>query len=58
MPLFRHIRLGGVVLLWTGIFMKSTLLICLGILAFSGTYLYTINKLEEKFLFPKKEDEE
>jgi hypothetical protein len=58
LPLFRHIRLAGVTVLWIGIFIKSWNLFGLGLLLFTGTYLYTIAKLEEKFLFPKDEDKD
>lgn len=58
LPLFRHIRLAGVVVLWVGVFVKSWNLFGLGLLLFVGTYLYTIAKLEEKFLFPKEEDKD
>lgn len=50
MKFLRSIRLAGVVLLWAGLFLNNMFLMFLGIIAFAGTYMWTLEKLESKFL--------
>lgn len=57
MNFIRSIRLAGVVFLWAGLFLNNWILMFLGISLFTGTYMWTLQKLEKKFLEEEEKED-